>query len=156
LSGRSPDARIELPYEPPEEFDFLVSFIPLGGNLDVNQILHRSGRSFQWLMGARGNTVFGFLFVNGQFYNPTTRTMQKCLEPGRCYTSIVEVRRDGVRAYLDGRPLAEWKTDFQDMSLSPGSRLPNEARLGILAYDSVVVFHRIEVREVSGPGRLLR
>src|SRR5262249_50814529 len=72
-----------------------------------------------------------------------------------------EVRRDGVKAYLDGKLVSQWKTDFSDLSLPGYVRPRKERTLGLafwgksLTIESAELIelgrHPEEVRQTSSP-----
>ncbi len=154
VSDAAEGARIAIPYRPPEEYDFRISFTRVGGNGDVNQILAHSGGSFVWAMGASENTFFGFGRVQGREVNdnPTTVKSPRCFENGRSYVAVVRVRKGGVAAYLDGRRITRFATNFQNMARHDRWNLPDETLLGLASYRSPTVFHSVHLREVSGRG----
>jgi len=146
--------RLEIPYQPPQEYDFRILFSRQDGSDSVTQILSRSGRSFGWTMGGSNNAVFGFETINGvsAAANQTTVKGAVGLENGRKYTSVVKVRDQSVKAYLDGRLLSEWKTDYADMDIYKDWKLRNSSLLGLGSWNSTTVFHRVEMLEVTGKG----
>ncbi len=75
---------------------------------------------------------------------------------GRPHVSMVEVRRQGVRGYLDGELLVPWKTDYRDMSVHGAWRLPNNTPIGIGIWKGRVQIFAAEVREVTGTGTFTR
>jgi predicted Ser/Thr protein kinase len=157
LSDATRAARVEIPYEPPEEYDVRVVFTRMSGQRDVNLILTRSGRPFTWLMGAFDNTIFGFELVRGALSNanPSTRYSKACLENGREHSAVVQVRKTGLKAYLDGRLVAEYGADGSDLDILPARALRSPRALGLGSYMSPTAFHRVEVLEVAGRGRIL-
>jgi len=146
--------RIEIPYQPPQEYDLRVVFSRRDGNDAVTQILSRNGRSFGWTMGAANNTVFGFETVGGvsAAANPTTVKNAAGLENGRKYTALVKVRAGGVKAWLDGKMISEWKTDYSDLDIYADWKLRDPALLGLGSWNSTTFFHKVEILEVSGKG----
>ncbi len=156
--GSEAFTKLRLPYVPPAEYDLLVVFMRKTGYGDVNLLLTHQGTPFLWAMGAVGNSIFGFGTINGAWAatNPTTRHDSNCLDNGRLYTVVVQVRKDGVAAYVDGRLKSSWKTDYKDMSSDANWGLPESRYLGLGTYESPTEFRRIEVLEISGKGSPLR
>ncbi|HVE40263.1 MAG TPA: serine/threonine-protein kinase [Planctomycetota bacterium] len=156
--GSEAFTKLRLPYVPPEEYDLLVVFQRRTGYGDVNLLLTHQGMPFLWAMGAVGNSIFGFGTINGQWAasNPTTRHDSNCLDNGRLYTVVVQVRKDGLCAYVDGKLKSSWKTDYGDMGSDANWGLPEPRFLGLGTYESPSEFRRIEVLEISGKGSLLR
>jgi hypothetical protein len=75
-----------------------------------------------------------------------------CLRNDHTYTLLVQVRAEGVKAFLDGRLILSWDTDFADISLNPFWKLRNTLRLGVGSHESETIFRRMELLEVSGKG----
>src|SRR5205823_5812816 len=103
------------------------------------------------------NTASGFEMIGGvpATLNPTHAEYAVPEDRGR-HVSIVQVRRDGVRAYVDGRQISQWKTDYKDFE---GPALVWRLRtplLGLGTGQSPTVFHRAEILEVAGKGKALR
>jgi serine/threonine protein kinase len=150
---------LELPYEPPAEYDFEVAFTPTAGSLNTNLYLRVGGSSFAWKTNAHGRTppLYGFDMLDGKLM---TNNPEACaenalrIENGQRYTTRVEVRRDGLRGFVNGIAMLTWSGDFHRLSMEPGTKLRNERALGIGGYKRAVVFHSIEVREVTGSGRM--
>jgi len=148
-------ARLELPYHPPEEYDFRIDFTP-NGNPDVNQMLTRLGNTFHFMPAGNGNQLTGFALVNGQFQNASTTQKRPCLNSGQRYSSIVQVRNDGLKAFIDGKLISELKTDYRNLSCLPQARMTDKSALGVLSHQCPTVFHTIQVLEVKGKGEFLR
>lgn len=159
VSDASDAPRLELPYQPPEEYDFRIVITRREGEmLDVFQILAAQGKQFMWLTGGK-NGVFGFGMVQGKWApqptNPTFVRGPATGDVGVTQTSLVEVRKDGVKAYLDGKLISQWKT-YADFSMNSTYALRDDKRLGIGTYRTATAFQKIEVVEVTGKGKLLR
>jgi hypothetical protein len=105
-----------------------------------------------------GNRIFGFGTIGGAWAdaNPTTRHEAQCIAPEQPYTVVVQVRKDGLRAYVNGVLKSSWKTDSSDLGSDEDWSLPLPGRLGLGTYESPTEFHRIDLLEVSGRARLLR
>jgi hypothetical protein len=156
------DGVLQLPYEAPAEYDFRIAYTPQAGACEAIQILAAGGHQFAWTTAAAalGNTyrracferLKGFLVEN----SPAAVTLDAPLQLGHRYESLVEVRRDRVTGYIDGRKIVEWKTDYSDLSLDKGLAPPNQRALGVAVWGNTVTFHDISVREVTGKGSCLR
>jgi Leucine-rich repeat (LRR) protein len=151
-------ARLQIPYQAPAEYDFRISFTRQSGRDSIWQILTGGGRQFDWNLAGGPGKCFGFEKIKEELahLSPYSVPMDRNLENGRRYTSEVQVRRSGLKAFLDGRFITEWKTDYRDMSLPSMLVLPSARCLGIGTHQSPAIFHRIEVREVTGKGTFTR
>lgn len=153
LGGKQRLARLEFAYEPPAEYDMRVEFTPqevAGGGLHLTAF----SRDFAWnhFMGAKGRAC-GFELVSDRpLVQNVTCVMLAPMEKGRRYSALVEVRRNGVRGFIDDQFVTERKTDFRDMDEPPYWKLHAEGRLG-LGCAGRTLFHTVELREVSGRGR---
>ena len=154
----APVARIEIPYEPPEEYDFRVTFVRSSGNEDVNQFLTHAGRSFFWSMGCEKNTGSGFDQVDGQnaIKNRTLVRKENAIENDRSHTSIVQVRKCLLRAWLDGQLVCRFCTGYKNLGMRKDWALRSDAILGLGVHSSAVTFQNIQLREVTGKGRPTR
>jgi hypothetical protein len=151
-------ARTEIPYVPPQEYDLRVSFTRVDGTDNITQVLTHGGKAFAWTMGGAGNTVFGFETIAGVSVNGNKSTIKKsaCLENGKKYTSLVQVRDGGVKAFLNGQLITEHKTDYSDMDLYADWKLRDATLLGLGSWNNSAVFHSVELVEVRGQGKALR
>jgi hypothetical protein len=157
--SNAPLQRIEIPYQPPQEYDFNVHFMISDTQASVAQMLVASARSFAWIMGDwENNALFGFDLVGGAQgnANPTTCRPPGGLTPQSEYVSQVKVRNNGLKAFLNGALITQWETDYRDMDIRPEWRLRNPALIGLGCRGGPVIFNRIEVVEVTGQGRFTR
>lgn len=150
--------RIQLPYEPPEEYDFKIVFKRMSGEEDVNLMLTSRGKALMWSMGAGKNTVLGFECIQGKDASNAVATVRssKALETNRTYTCVVQVRKRVVRAFLDGKIVKEYRTDYSEFSMRNDWKLKSDRVLGLGAHNSKVVFEKIELRAVTGTGKKIR
>jgi len=150
--------RLQIPYEAPEEYDFKIVFKRLSGEEDVNQIVSSRGKGLMWSMAAAKNTWLGFECIQGKATTggPASVKQTKALENNRSYTSIVQVRKRVVRAFLDGKLIKEYRTDYDEFSMRGEWKLKNERVPGVGVHNSKVVFEKIELRTVSGTGKKTR
>ena len=147
-------ARIEIPYEPPEEYDIRMSFSRRGGTDCVSLILPCGGTFFAWEMGASGNSLLTLVPPGARDAgSPATSHRTPCLVNRRPYTTIVRVRRDGVQAFLDDQPAAEWKGSPSQLGADPRWKLRDGKVLGVGSHASPTDFHSIEILAVTGRGR---
>jgi hypothetical protein len=154
ISDRTDNARIMLPYQPPEEYDFKIAFTTERG--DVTQILAAKSRQFAWLIGHWGNTRCGLELVDGKRAWDNATTVHRGCDLNRRQTSEVRVRRNLVSAYLNGRRICTFNTDFGDLSLIDGWHLGDNKALGLHSWRSSTSFHTVELFEMTGHGKPLR
>jgi len=158
VSNRDNYARIEMPYQPPDEYDYRIEFSAPGRNkTGPVQLLSKVGREFRWQCFMSNGKSCAFESVGGKTIHesPARAEMPLILQNDRRYVSLVEVRNGVVRGYLDGKLCVEWKTDYADMDIPSQWKL---RAVGLLGVGSQIptTFHRIEVREVTGKGTFTR
>lgn len=156
ISRPFPSANLELPYRPPEEYDFHVTFTRQSGEKGVNMMLSKNGRSFVWDMGAFSNTKWGFYFAGRTSPDEHPASLSRGIESGRKYDVVVQVRNDVVRSFVDGTLAVEWPTDYKEFRLTSNWKLRDESLIGVGNDNGLVQFERIEVREVTGKGTFRR
>jgi len=142
-------ARMNIPYDPPEEYDFRVDFTRTSGDNCMTQIFTHQKQACLVVYGWKG-TVTGFQQINDQSAerNPTgVRGLPT--ENGQRHTSVVKVRKNSIEAWLDGKLITRYETDGSDLASKDWQV---ERALGIGTQQSPTVFHRIELTELSGPG----
>jgi hypothetical protein len=143
--------RIEIPYHPPEEYDFSVEFTRQKGKDCVIQILSKDKTPFIWVM--QGDYTFHYLKDGSLYKNQTTVSDVKGIQTGTRYTSVVQVRKGGVKTLLDGKVIADWKTDYTNINPDvPFWALRDKSILGLGIGGAGTVFHRAELYEITGSG----
>jgi hypothetical protein len=153
LAALGPACRLQLPYQPGEEYDFRVQF-SRPGNAEVGLSLSKNGKGFAFLMGSDGNTVFGFHLVDGMHAKDNVSAVRqaKCLEEGVIYTALVQVRNDGLKAYLNDKLICSFKTDYKNLTAAYNIKLRSEAALGLISSNDAT-FLSAQVVEVKGAGK---
>lgn len=145
-------ARIEIPYNPPEEYDFAIEFARVAGNDTVMQHLTTTRTSFGWALGAFTNTVSGFDRIDGKNAAENPTTVHRGIPDNQRHTSLVQIRRDRIAAYFDGKLLTEYHTDFSNVSEIEEWPFRNHV-LGIGTFESEYVIYKAELVEVRGHGK---
>jgi WD40 repeat protein len=154
-SGDDPNAQIRIAYEPPEAYTLRAVFQRTRGSGSVNFLLTAKGKLFGLQLGGWGNTVSGFETIGGNVAkaNPTGTSVPCVLVNDRDYTVEIQVNVDGIKALLDGKLLAEHKTDFSDLGLSPLWKETSPALLGLATHESPTRFKSLVLAEFKGKGR---
>jgi len=157
VSSEGVNVRLQLPYRPPEEYDVRLEFTATGESPDVNLILSTQGHNFSWLLGSYANTLMGFGWLPDLFPDKDVRNVIRsgCLETGRRYVTIVQVRRTGVAGWLDGVKILELGPEYQALR-GAKSTLTDELRIGLASFKCSAHFHVVRVLDVTGKGVLMR
>jgi serine/threonine protein kinase len=161
VSCENPDGAniLQLPYEPPEEYDFEVEFTATSSGLNVNQYIAAGGTMFAWKLNSHGVNppLYGFELLDGKFAKDNKEAAVQIPEPiriGQRYRSTVQVRRGSLRTLLDGKDLVNWAGDFKRFSTETVTPMKYPGRVGIGSWRRPVTFHSVTVREISGTGRI--
>jgi hypothetical protein len=143
--------RVQFPYEPPVEYDFVVTFWQPGLRNGISLTMpNPNGGSFYWYLAGSGGQTYGFSS------NPNKGgQIPGLIQAKQTHTTVAQVRRASVRGLVDGKELLTVATDFRDLTSDDWHRIHNPKYLSV-ACDDPTVFQYIRVVEVSGPGRRAR
>ena len=149
---KTPAARISLPYTPPLEYDFIVEYTLSDDSGCVAQLTSRNGVPFTWSMNAGRPARCRLEDIDGHSVigNPTLQ--KHAFEAGKAYTSMVSVRDEGVICRINGEVIADYETDYSDLSRNTKWEMPDPALLILGAWNGPITFHRVVIREVTGEG----
>ena len=144
-------ARVAIAYKIPEQYDVRATFERKSGNGDAALILARAGKNFIWTIGAVSNKTMAIAQVAGKNFdgNPAASTCSACLKNGEKHTTVVQVRKDRISAYLDGKLVQEWVPSMGELGLEPTWKIPDGKTLGLASWQSEVIFHSFQLIEVK-------
>ncbi len=148
------NAVLRLPYEAPAEYDFRIVYTRTQGHCATAQFLVREGRNFFWEMGGYGNSNSGFAVVAGKGSAENPTRMEFRPQDGTRYVSLVEVRRDRVTAWLDGKKHSEWLPSMGELTTDPNWCVDVPGMIGLGNCESQTIFESVQIREVTGRGKL--
>ena len=151
LRRRAPMPRVQIPYQPPQEYDFTVVFSQPALRNGIAMIMpNPNGGSFFWYLGAGHGSQFGF------HANPNKGGDQPGLvQANVACTTTVQVRKNSVRGLVNGNVMVALNTDYRDLTCDNWRNLPDKSALG-LACDDVTAFHFVQITEITGQGRRTR
>jgi hypothetical protein len=147
------NARIQLNYAPPAEYDFRVSFTRVDGKSDVDQIVSAGGKQFVWKMDITGQSLFDTIGAEGRDANPTLLHTPGLVTNGTQHTSVICVRKDRIKAYVDGKLICCRITDFADMNIEENWKLALPQIIGIGFHNCSGLIHSIQIKDVTGQGK---
>jgi hypothetical protein len=153
-------AQLEFPYAPPAEYDYCVTFeVQHLSNLPVRQLSEDcwiGDHRFTWVIRGDCNAI---RLINGKGpadkANPTNNPL--AIEPGKQYVALIEIRKDRIRATLNGNEAFDYKpatTDFSEVADKTALRLPKSIGLHIVG--AAISIKSAAITEVTGEGTLLR
>ena len=126
----------------------------MGGEGSVGILLSSKGRGFGLAIDVKGEARLER--VDGKIAKDNPTTVPVAISNNHTYGVLVEVRKDHVRALLDGKLLTEWKTDYKDMTRYAVWKLGDNTLCGVGANNAQVIFSGIELVEVTGKGKATR
>lgn len=161
LATDSADAQfagVEVPYRPAEEYDYRIRFTPTECPGGCFQFLVKAGTGFSYDLGAWGNKIVGFQNVDGNNSNVNRTTVQResWLRNGREYVSTIQVRKDTVKAFLDGVLVTQWQASDGPLSTHVFVKLRDSSVFGVGNWTGRATFHSVEVLEVTGRSTFTR
>jgi predicted Zn finger-like uncharacterized protein len=141
--------RIQIPYQPPAEYDYIVTF---------SQPKQRNGISLLMPNPHGGSSICTIASNNGKDYGfhlggrENRKPLPTAIMDNTPHTTIVQVRKEGLTVLLDGVELVNHKTDFRDLvNNDQWFKIPDPKLLG-LACDEPTIFHYVQVVEITGAG----
>ena len=147
-------SRLQLPYHPPEEYDLHVIFVRAMGKTAF--VLAQGGRQFQfdWGHGELDHHAFGRVIGAQPDANAPPAKPNPPIDNIQ-YNCVIQVRKGGAKTFLNGKFIAELKTDYKNVALSEAARLGDDLALGFVT-DVTTTFPVLEVLELSGRGVFTR
>ena len=156
--------RIKFPYTPPEEYDVHVEWTQTRLRNPIFIVLSKGESNFALsvaTMKGQSTVIDGVPGGNGfpgfpgrPPGDPATFKMPADLAINVKHSAVAEVRRDGVKGIVDGKPVVAFKTNFKDLALTGFRDMRDKTVLGI-GCDDPTVFSLIEVTEVTGNGKTI-
>ena len=142
---------LEFNHSAPEEYDFEIEFTIKEGLSDVSQLLPVKGRTVRWKMGHGFVPLYSFgPNLDGKRADDSERTeaiaKRAHLKSGQRYRSTVQVRKDSLRALIDGEEVLRWSGDLERLGDEASTTVKNGAHPGLGSYSAFVIFHKAELR----------
>lgn len=147
-------ARMALPYDVPEEYEFEVTFTRNTGVHSVALIFLNNGNQATFDIDAWGKSLAGFQNISLEDCRNTnvngTGVGDQAITNGERYVVAVRVMSDRTEAWVNGELLTTYYGDGSNLSLIDGWEMNRSDVIGLGAYGSRTTFHRVRVREIRG------
>jgi len=147
----SNNARLRLPYEVPEEYDFRMTFTRQSGNCATAQFFVHQGRAGIWDLNKSG-VGFSDVAGVGSGWN-ATRSIFEIQDDVR-YVSMVQVRRDRVRGWVNGQRYSEWLPSMGFLSQPGDWGVDVPGLIGVGNCSTKTTIESILILDVTGKGKL--
>ena len=160
VSPKAYGARIELPYQPPEEYELVVIAEPLDEPNGLILGQRSGGHRFQVLINYAQKDaapVSAIENIDDKNVGANITTVQRqVLTQDRLSQIICTVKKDSVTVTCDGQELIDWRGDSKRLSLSDYWKTPHDNSLFLGAYDCRYRIHRVTLTPLSGEGKGLQ
>jgi hypothetical protein len=161
LVGATKDrqARLQLPYEPGEEYDLEVTCRRVAGEDCFCLGLVAGGRQVLAVIdGWSPDHVTGFDLVDKKHAPDNATTVKgQFLKPDKDHAVTCSVRSGRIDIVVNGKTVTSFRGEFSRLALDEGHRVPNEKAL-FLYFGPGASFQvdRIVVKPVQGKGTILK
>lgn len=144
-------ARVQSSYRPPAEYDYVVEFARPEANGAMVQMFFHEGHAGGWYVGSNGNT-FCLEDIDGKARNKTRKPLPKGVIDNARHVSILQVRNDRIKAFVDGELLLEYETDYHELTPNTAAKMSDDRLLGLAAIGGPVIIFRAVVIEIAPSG----
>jgi hypothetical protein len=148
--------RIEIPYQPPMEYDFIVTFSQKNLRNGISLIMPKpagmGGGSYYWHIGDGSKFPPKGDFCG--FGGKSDKVIPGLIRENIRYTTKVQVRVDGVKGFLNDQELVS-VNDVRSLTVDNWRTMRDPTVLGVDC-DDPTVFHEVRLIEVTGRGKRTR
>ena len=150
----SDEGRLQIPFEPPEEYDLRVVVSRHEGNDELILGIVVGGN--QVLVELRTDSA-GLSRVDDEDADSNGTGIKVPMFPDDRRRSITcSVRKDRIRVAVDGKQLIDWQGKATRLSVEDAWSVPEKRALFLGADDTVYHFHELTLIPISGRGKRLR
>ena len=148
------NALLAIPYNPADEYDLRLAFTRTDGEGAITILLPSHNKSFDFALDIKGDGRFERVANKIAKDNPTAAPV--VITNNHRYVLTLEIHKDIIRALLDDKLIAQWKTDYKDLGHYAMWKLPDEKRLALGVNNAKATFFEIELVELAGKGHPAR
>jgi hypothetical protein len=152
---------LQIPYEPPDEYDFHVVVKRMGGGDSVVLGVPVNGKQVSVLIDGypdAGMYLQGFEPIDGKYLNaqPGALKMKQLIPPDKPVAIDVAVRKASITVSVDGKKIMSYEGAMSRLSGRDDSKTPDEKALYVGGWNGKKGFTEIRVMPLSGPGKKIR
>lgn len=154
----SPFARVEVPYQPPAEYDVAITIVRRSGSNSFIVGLIADGTRFNVMFdaGVMGDGTYLDATDPQDRAGQTTVTKGKFLETGKPAALLINVRKALLTVSVNGRKMIVWKGDYKRLGFDGGWSTPNSSAMILGSWSTEFQLTKAVVTPVTGQGRRLR
>ncbi len=160
LAPKQFGARLELPYQPPDEYELTVIAEPLDEPNGLLLCQRSGGQRFVVLVNysaGDGPPASALENIDGKNVGGNATTVRRdVLVKDRPSQIVCTVRKDSVTVMCDGHELIRWQGESKRLGLSDYWKTPTDSALFLGAYNCRYRFSRVTLTPLSGEGTKLR
>ncbi len=159
LNSRTPWARVEIPYLPPDEYELTIVFERKEGDQAIGIGLGHKATVFSLFIDgfAERGGLSGLDMLDGFLLDKNPSALKGLVtKVGTPCTAVCTVRKTGVTVTVDGKPYVQFPGPYSRLTPSPVWRTKTPRALLLGAYESRVVFTKAHLYPLSGQGKKLR
>jgi hypothetical protein len=138
------DARLAIPFNPPEEYDFTMEFTRVSGHDAVVQMFRWNDSELLWSMGSNGHELELVAGNKKLTYSQDDAVTAN----GVKFVSVIKVRRHTVEVILNDKSVCTFDQPLTGATLQDNWSLPAGSSLGVGVWWGAPI--RISRLEVSG------
>lgn len=152
---------LQIPYEPPDEYDFHVAVKRQGaGDSCALGIVVNNSQVTVLIDGYPDGalSLTGFETVDGKYLNaqPNALKVKPFIGSDKPASIDVAVRKTSITVAVDGAKILTYSGPMSKLSGRADSKTPNEKTLYVGGWNGKMLFSEIRVTPLSGPGKKLR
>ena len=149
-------ARIQIPYEPPDEYDVSL-VVERKDGFEVYLGLSRGPSQFYLAIDDWGGTLTAIGWIDGKHTRENENLFRgRVLTNDKPSTVLCSVRKEGVSVTIDGKKITSFKGSFNRLSNSDVLGMPNPRAMFLGCNDGRCTFSRATLTPVSGQGKPAR
>jgi len=157
LSPDMRNARLQIPYIPPQEYALQIVVTRTSGTAALMVGLVTAQRQFGAVIDGGGKDAGGLCLIDGKEYRKNETAFRgHFLTKGKAHKLVYVVRDSSVNVYCDGRELIAWRGDPRRLSLSGGLAVRDPRVLFLSTWASNFVIHSITLTPITGRGTVVK